>query len=208
MRQRYGELGEKPQRVIRGAVVGLCAAAALTHVLMLFLHVAPPNPVSQRYQAQIGAWITPYFEQNWLLFAPNPEAHRTQIFARSGWTNAAGERETSDWIDITAVDNAAVTHNAFPSRTNQSMLHRAWNAYAAAHGDDEVSVDEFSLLRAENLRNIAARRLAELSPQPFQVIRLRVVLEPIPAPGGTPRTDEDEPYTRLLPWWNVTSDGS
>ncbi|MEU8663532.1 DUF5819 family protein [Actinoplanes philippinensis] len=194
--------------MLRGAVVGLCAAAALTHVLMTFLHVAPSNPISERYRAQINAWITPYFEQNWLLFAPNPEPIRTQIFGRTGWTNTAGQRENSDWVDLTAADNAAVTHNVYPSRTNQAMLHRAWNAYAEAHGEDEVSVDEYSLLRAENLRNIATRRLAEVSPHPFQVIRLRVVATPILPPGETTPTDENKPYTRLLPWWNVTSDGS
>jgi hypothetical protein len=209
VRQRYGELDDtKPQRVLKGAVAGLCATAALTHMLLVFLHVAPSNPISQRYQDQINAWISPFFEQNWLLFAPNPEANRTHIYARTGWTTTTGERGVSDWFDITVGDYAAVTHNPYPSRTNQSMLRRAWSAYLWSHGDDDVSENEWALLRAEYLRNIAVRRVTELGSPPFQVIRLKVVTQPIGAPDGTPQTDSTDPYTRTLPWWNVTPDGS
>jgi hypothetical protein len=209
VRQRYGDVDDtKPRRVAKGAVAGLCATAALTHVLLVFLHVAPSNPVSQRYQEEINAWISPFFEQNWLLFAPNPEANRTQIFARTGWSTESGEQGVSDWFDITAADDAAITHNLYPSRTNQSMLRRAWSAYQWSHGDSDESTNEWALLRAENLRNIAVQRVAGVSPQPFQVIRLKVVTQPIAAPGDTPQTGTTEPFTRLLPWWKVPTDGS
>jgi hypothetical protein len=209
VRQRYGELRHtKPVRVAKGAVAGLCAAVALTHVVLVFLHVAPSNPVSQRYAPQINAWISPFFEQNWLLFAPNPEPDRTQIFARTGWTTATGAHAMSDWFDITAPDDAAITHNPYPSRTNQSMIRRAWSAYEWSHSDGDVSQDDWAVIRAENLRNIAVQRVTGLSPQPFEVIRLKVVTRPITPPGDTPQTDSTEPSTRLLPWWNVTPDGS
>jgi hypothetical protein len=208
VRQRYGELDDKRLRVAKGAVAGLCAAVALAHVLLVFLHVAPSNPVSQRYEKQINAWINPYFEQNWLLFAPNPEPNRTYVYARTGWDTPDGGHDTSDWLDITAGDDDAITHNPYPSRTNQSMLRRAWSAYEWAHGDSDVSENEWAQLRAEYLRNIAVQRATPLSPHPFQVIRLKVVTEPITVPGDTPETDSTEPVTRILPWWNVTSDGS
>jgi hypothetical protein len=205
VRQRYGE-------VARGVVAGLCVITALTHVVLVFLHVAPANPVSRRYEAQITAWISPFFDQNWLLFAPDPTPVRTQILARTGWTTATGEHAMSDWIDLTAADDAAITHNPYPSRTNQNMLRRAWTAYEWTHTDDDVSDDDFARIRAEYLRNIAARRITELSPHTFEVIRLKVVTLPIVVPGRPGDSPGDAAGTetgdRILPWWNVTSDGS
>lgn len=214
MRQRYGELDDKRLRVAKGAVAGLCVTAALAHILLVFLHVAPSNPFSRRYQEQINAWINPFFEQNWLLFAPDPEPTRTRIYARTGWDTADGRHGMSDWFDITAADDAAITHNPYPSRTNQSMLRRAWSAYQWTHGDSDVSANDWALIRAEYLRNIAVQRATPLSPQPFQVIRLKVVTERIAVPGdgavpaGGTDSGSTEPVTRILPWWNVTSDGS
>jgi hypothetical protein len=210
---RYGDLDEATPRALRvamGAVAGLCAATALTHATLVFLHVAPSNPVSQRLQEPIRAWIQPLFEQNWLLFAPNPNTDNTRIFARTGRTAGDGDREVSDWVEISAVDDADTRHNPYPSRTTQAMLRRAWTAYMTAHGEDEVSHGEWALIRAEYLRNIAVRRMTEHGRHPFQTIRLKVVIEPIAAPAGSAaaQAGPTEPYTRTLPWWNATSDGS
>ena len=214
MRQQHEDLDEapaaKPPQILRlamGTVVALCLAVTLTHVTLVFLHVAPANPVSERLSKPIDAWVYPLFEQNWLLFAPNPESSNTQILARTGWQTAAGDDQVSSWYDISEMDKADTTHNPFPSHTTQNMLRRAWSAYLGSHGDDDVSYDDWSLLRQKYLRNLAAQRVTAHSPQPFQVIQLKVVTRPI-APMNPDDADQTDPYTRVLPWWNVTSDGS
>jgi hypothetical protein len=195
---------------VTGAIAGLCAAVALAHVTLVFLHVAPANPVSQRLQKPIQAWVYPFFEQNWLLFAPNPNAYNTQILARTGWTTETGEGAMTDWIDISTADIAATKHNLYPSRSTQAMLRRAWVSYTTAYGEDEVAYGEWSQIRAEYLRNIAVQRIRELHPHRFETIRLKVVTSTIapPAAGGAAPTVPAEPVTRTLPWWNATSDGS
>lgn len=211
MPQRYGDVDEteppRALRVTKGAVAALCAAVALTHVLLVFLHVAPLNPISQRYQKQIDAWVYPLFAQNWLLFAPNPDANHTQIFARTSWTTAGGHREVSDWFDISAADKAEVKHDPYPSRTAQHMLRRAWTAYQTSHEEDETPRNGWAPIGEKYLRNIAVQRAAAFSPHPFQAIRLKVVTQPIESPNPA-QTYSTEPYTRVLPWWNVTPDGS
>jgi hypothetical protein len=189
----------------RRAFVVLCLAVTLVHVALVFLYVAPPNPVSQRLGGAIRAWVSPYFEQNWLLFAPNPESNKTQILARTGWTTPTGGHETSDWFDISAVDKADTKHNPFPSHTTQNMLRRAWSAYQAAHGTDDVSHSDWALQRAKYLRNLAVQRVTPHSPHPFQVVQVKVVTQPIAPPGGA---GADEPTTRVLPWWTVRQDGN
>ncbi|MDI6097021.1 DUF5819 family protein [Actinoplanes sp. NEAU-A12] len=212
-RARDGAATPNPPRALRvamGAVAAVCVAVSVAHVTLVFLHVAPSNPVSQRYDRQIRGWISPLFEQNWMLFAPNPNATRTQIFARTGTMTADGGGEVSDWFDISAVDKADTRHNPYPSRTTQHMLRRAWDSYVATHGEDEISHDAWALTRQRYLRNIAVRRVAAHSSRPYQMIRLKSVTQWIAPPdtGGPAPTYSTEPYTRLLPWWNVTPDGS
>jgi Family of unknown function (DUF5819) len=232
VRQRYGNLDEveprvdddsppddsppedpaspKPPKALRvalGAVAALCVATTLTHLLMVFLQVAPSNPISERFDKQIHAWIYPWFEQSWYLFAPNPQSNQIQIFARTMTTS--GDKQASDWFDISAVDRADVRHNPFPSHTTQNMLQTSWELYQESFGDGYVP-SASTPLQEEYLRNIAVQRVAAHSPHPFQQIQLRVVTQLIAPPDGanTTPTDSTDPETATLPWWNVTPHGS
>ncbi|MGW0334164.1 DUF5819 family protein [Streptomyces sp. NPDC003011] len=191
----------------------LFLVTALAHVLMVFLHVAPANPVSQQYARQVNAWIFPLFEQNWRLFAPDPETVNRQISARTMHTAPDGTVRVSDWFDLTAVDNAAVTHNAFPSHTTQNMLRRAWSSYLELHGADDRSRTERALMMRQYLRNIAADRVAAHRGGAFESLQLRVITVPVAPPraagAASPAGNAQKPTdTRYLPWWKVTPHGN
>ncbi len=201
----------RPLRATVGSTAALMLAAALVHVVMVFLYVAPSNEVSQRYSSQIDMWIYPLFEQNWRLFAPDPQSATVQIAARAIHTSADGTRQVSGWFDLTAVDDSAVNHNPFPSRTSQNMLRRAWDIYVASHGNDDQPHSERARILQKYLRNIAVDRLTTHRPSPFEAIQLRVTTRPIAAPAapGSPRPNPPAPIdTRYLPWWKVTPDGN
>ncbi|MFJ8757733.1 DUF5819 family protein [Streptomyces cyaneofuscatus] len=194
--------------------MALCLTTALAHVGLVFLHVAPSNVVSQRFNSQVDAWIYPFFEQNWRLFAPDPDSVNRQISARTAHTTPDGSVQVSDWVDLTAVDTAAIKHNPLPSHTAQNMLRRSWTSYAELHGGDDLSRSDRAVMMQRYLRNIAADRMAaEQDGKPFENIQLRVITLPVPAQG---RTEGDRTAataaaaknagTRLLPWWKVTSD--
>ncbi|MDJ0382494.1 DUF5819 family protein [Streptomyces sp. G-G2] len=195
-------------------VVALCVATALIHVLLVFLHVAPPNAVSQQYSRQVNAWVFPLFEQNWRLFAPDPESVNRQISARAMRTAPDGTAQVSDWFDLSGADGSAVEHNPFPSHTSQNMLRRAWSSYLETHGGDDQARTERALMMETYLRNIAADRVAAHRGGAFDSIQLRVVTVPIgpPVPAGTPgraaAVAAPRPAdTRYLPWWKVASHG-
>jgi len=199
----------RPLRASVGLTAMLLVAVALVHVVMVFLYVAPSNEVSQRYSSQINAWIYPLFEQNWRLFAPDPQSATQQISARTFHVSAGGTREVSGWFDLTAVDDAAISHNAFPSHTSQNMLRRAWDAYAAWHGNDDQPSSERAAMLQKYLRNIAVDRVSAHRHGTFEDIELRVITRPIAAASSGPRPNAPAPIeTRYLPWWKVTSDGS
>lgn len=75
--------------------MALCLAVTLVHVLLVFLYVAPPNAISKAYSQQVNAWVRPVFEQNWRLFAPNPQSVNRQISARVKQTAPDGTARMS-----------------------------------------------------------------------------------------------------------------
>ncbi|MEV7683069.1 DUF5819 family protein [Streptomyces sp. NPDC088341] len=196
----------------------LCLTASLIHVLMVFFHVAPPNPISREFGRQVTAWVYPLFEQNWRLFAPEPESVNRQISARTAHTAEDGTVRVSAWFDLTAVDNSAVEHNVFPSHTSQNMLRRAWTSYSELYGGGDEPRSERAVMMQKYLRNIAVNRVAAHQRGTFESIQLRVIARPIPASvpvsgpaaAGRPAatTAQAPADTRLLPWWKVTPDGN
>ncbi|MFD8740655.1 DUF5819 family protein [Streptomyces sp. NPDC059618] len=188
--------------------VALCVATTLFHVALVFLHVAPANTVSKRYSPLINSWVYPFFEQNWRLFAPDPDSVNRQILARTAHTRAGGSMQVSGWFDLTAVDHAAVEHDPFPSHTAQNMLRRAWTSYVDTHGGDDKAHTERALMMQKYLSNIAAQRVAAHRDGTFEFIQLRVVTLPIAAPGPTAGNRPPTPTeNRLLPWWKATHHG-
>ncbi|MDT0571918.1 DUF5819 family protein [Streptomyces sp. DSM 3412] len=196
-------------QALTSTAAALCLATALAHVLLVFLHVAPPNPLSQQYGRQVEAWVHPLFEQNWRLFAPDPESVNRQISVRTEHTGPDGAKQVSDWFDLTAVDNSAVKHNPFPSHTAQNMLRRAWSSYLDHHGGDDRPRSQRALMTQQYLTNIASKRVAAHRGGPFEAIQLRVVTVSIAAPasaGGAGAAAPRASDTRYLPWWKVKVD--
>lgn len=189
--------------------VVLCLMTTLVHVVMVFLHVAPSNPVSKRYSTQVNGWVYPLFEQNWRLFAPDPDSFNRQVLARTAHTDSNGSVRVSPWFDLAAVDNSAVEHNAFPSHTAQNLLRRAWSSYVETHGGSDTARSERAVMLQKYLSNIATDRVAAHNDGgTFEFIQLRVITMPIAAPGtpvGSPHAAPTE--NRLLPWWKVTPHG-
>jgi hypothetical protein len=206
--------GQRPVGVLRVGLhmtVFLCLAATLIHVVLVFFHVAPPNPVSKRYSQQIDAWVYPLFEQNWRLFAPNPDSVNRQVLARTARSGADGSMRVSPWFDLTAVDDDAVKHHAFPSHTAQNLLRRAWISYTETHGGDDMARSERAVMIQKYVNNIASDRIAEHrgdGGRDFDFIQLRVLTFPVAAPGADVGDRPPKPVeNRLLPWWKVAPHG-
>lgn len=197
----------KSARALRAGlrtVAVLCLAASVVHVVLVFLHVAPANPLSKRYGPQINAWVFPFFEQNWRLFAPDPESVNRRILVRTAHTERDGSVQVSPWFDLTAVDSSAVEHQAFPSHTAQNLLRRAWAGYVDSHGGDDKAHTERALMMRKYLGNIAADRVAARRGGTFDFVQLRVITLPIAAPGAAAGDRPPSPVeNRLLPWWKV-----
>ncbi|MEU3658092.1 DUF5819 family protein [Streptomyces sp. NPDC032161] len=111
---------------------------------------------------------------------------------------------------MTAVDDAEVRHNPFPSHTNQNMLRRAWTGYLETHGNSDVSYSDRAVMWQEYLRNIAVDRITAARPGSIAGVQLRVLTRPVAALDATGHRRPVPPSvvdTRNLPWWKVPAHG-
>lgn len=85
--------------VIAAAV--LAAGALAFHFGMTALYNTPFNPIREQYDEQIRSYMSPYFGQDWHLFAPNPISEDSGLLIRAKITGQDGAEITTQWADIT-----------------------------------------------------------------------------------------------------------
>jgi hypothetical protein len=185
--------------------VGAVAVGALLHLGMVFLHVSPSNTLNTEHAAAVSDYIYPEFEQNWKLFAPDPVQQNNHVQARAEIRKPDGSTQTTGWVDLTAMDVAAMRHNPIPSHADQNVLRRAWGYYTDTHNDqNQATSGNGSDLSDTYLRNIIAGRLgSHLDGGTVVRIQARGAVTPVAKPswGG----QEPAPTTtyRELPWWTL-----
>ncbi|MEU3692079.1 DUF5819 family protein [Streptomyces narbonensis] len=196
-----------PYQVVAAVALAVAGVFVCVHLAMVFLHVAPSNTLTKRHGQAVDDWIYPEFEQNWKLFAPNPLQQNVSVEVRAEIVTAGDGRRTTDWIDLTAQDTAAIRHNPLPSHTQQNELRRAVDFYLNSHSDDDRPNGTRGHLSEEYMRRIAMLRLdgiASLEGADVRRVQLRAVTRPVPAPRWSTEQNEVNPSYRDFPWWKVT----
>lgn len=89
---------------VRKAILGSTGAGVFAllgfHFLMTGLHLQPDNPFRDQVYPVVDAYMSPYFTQNWRLFAPTPEEPSKHIAVVCRFRGAG--LEDSPVIDVTA----------------------------------------------------------------------------------------------------------
>jgi len=190
--------------------VAVVAVAALVHLGMVFLHVAPSNTVTKQHGKAIDEWIYPEFEQNWKLFAPNPLQQNIEVQVRADIRTAAGETRTTGWYDLSAEDGAAIDGNLLPSHTEQNELRRAWDFLTATRDGNNRPVGVRGTLAETYLRRIVVLRLGRDDAAgpggTVQRVQVRSVTTNVPPPEWSDEQVSTTPQYRTLPWWPVPAD--
>jgi hypothetical protein len=89
------------QKALLGCLAGGLAAALAMHFLVTALFVGPLNPIKLAWGDEITSYMTPYFEQNWSLFAPDPISEERGMLVRARVTDDNGTVRTTEFADIT-----------------------------------------------------------------------------------------------------------
>ncbi|GAA3373365.1 hypothetical protein GCM10020367_33010 [Streptomyces sannanensis] len=195
-----------PYRIVAAVMLAAIGILACAHLAMVFLHVAPSNTLSKRHAKAVNAWVYPEFEQNWKLFAPNPLQQNIAVQARAEIRTPAGDRSTTGWIDLTALDIEKIRGNPLPSHTTQNELRRAWDFYVNSHTEDNRPNGERGELSEQYIRRIVMLRLgSQHDGGTVERIQVRSVTRSVAAPAWSGEKTDTRPYYRVLPWWTVTA---
>lgn len=195
-----------PARIFVAIAVAVVAVAVAFHVAMVFLQTAPDNTVSKQHAEVVDAYVYPEFERNWKLFAPNPLQQNVAVHARATVAKDDGGVETTGWVNLTAMDGAAIRGNPAPSHTQQNELRRGWEFYTSYHDDKSRPIGLRGQLSEQYMKRIVMLRFGpELNGGSVERIQLRSATTPVAAPEWSQeRTDVKTQY-RVQPWWQVTS---
>ena len=185
------ELSRRSKAVLYLAAA-LIALVTATQLAAMTLFSSPGNTLSQQAGPALNWWIQPWLKQNWKLFGPDPQSANLTLSARV--RTAAGTE--SGWVDLTAIDYAAVRHDPMPSHENENELRLAWDSYAQTVPSRPLSGE----LR-RYLVNFVVRRLGIAVPGTYTDVQLQVVSTPMAAPGGA---EAPQSSTDTLPWWPLT----
>ncbi|MFE2938625.1 DUF5819 family protein [Streptomyces sp. NPDC059255] len=184
------------------AVIGLLACV---HVAMVFLHVAPSNTLTKQHGKAVDAWVYPEFEQNWKLFAPNPLQQNIAVQARAE-TGSGAARRTSEWIDLSAEDGAAIQGNLLPSHVDQNELRRGWDFFVGSHDNQNRPNGLRGQLSESYIRRIVMLRLENHDlGGPVERIQVRSVTTAVASPSWSTEKISTRPSYRVYPWWAVNA---
>jgi len=179
-------------RALLGLAAGLIAVVTATQLAVMVLASSPSNTLSRQYNAELNWWISPWLGQNWKLFGPNPQIANQTILARVRDEQGA----QSQWVDLTAIDDAAVLHDPMPSHANENELRLAWDAY-----QNSVPGDATQAMVRQYLVNFVAERLGLTVPGRYSAVQIEVISTPMVLPG----TPAQLPTDQYLPWWSLTA---
>lgn len=199
-----------PSRIVVAVAAGGIAVAALVHIAMMFLHVAPSNTLTKTHGDAINDYVYPEYEQNWKLFAPNPLQQNIAVQVRAEIrAGTGGDVRATGWTDLTARDGRDIRHNLLPSHTQQNELRRAWETFLGSHDAQNRATGLRGELSERYLRRIALDRLdAEWTARGGSVdrVQFRAVTTPVEPPPWSAEKVSAKPVYRELPWWPVTSE--
>lgn len=130
------------------AVLAILLVAAM-HMVAITIAGIPTNAFSTAARP-VTSYLSPYFTQNWRLFAPNPISSDRTFWVRGEYVDSEGETRQTDWFDWSNVELGLIRHHLVGGRggyiTNKLIGPRGTNFSGltdeqrriAAHDRDEA----------------------------------------------------------------------
>lgn len=113
-------------------VVGIIVTVIMAIVMVSTVLIVAPAGTPLR--SEVRSVATPYFGQNWRVFAPNILKVDRTLEVRVQWRDDEGALVRSGWVDLTKLEQRTVEGNLLPSRT-QKLTWNASNTYLNRYFD-------------------------------------------------------------------------
>lgn len=110
---------EEPRREsgehLKQVFIALLVTVAGWHLVGVTAAAVPPNRYSEAVDVTTDH-LSPYFTQNWRLFAPNPIAQDRNLRFQGSYVGESGDVETTDWVDWSVVELDLIRHRLVGNR--------------------------------------------------------------------------------------------
>ena len=124
--------GDAPERpsALRTAFVLCAVLVAATQLVLITAAAMPPNRASEALRPATS-YQSPFFTQNWRLFAPSPISSDRSILFQAAY-EVDGELVTTDWVDWTDVELGAVRKHVIGGRAGY-VTNKFYSSLAGRH---------------------------------------------------------------------------
>jgi hypothetical protein len=195
-----------PARLAVALGLALVTVAVAVHLVMVFLHIAPQNALSEEHSGAVDAYVYPEFEQNWKLFAPNPLQQNIAVEARALVAKSDGDTVTTRWSNLSAQDGADIHHNIAPSHTQQNELRRAWEFFRGSHDQKGRSLGTRGDLSERYVKRIVMNRFgSERDGGTVERIQVRSATRAVRQPPWSRERTNTKTQYAVEPWWPISS---
>lgn len=124
--------GDAPERpsALRAAFVLCAVLVAATQLVLITAAAMPPNRASEAVRPATS-YQSPFFTQNWRLFAPSPISSDRSILFQAAY-EVDGELVTTDWVDWTDVELGVVRQHVIGGRAGY-VTNKLYSSLAGRH---------------------------------------------------------------------------
>jgi hypothetical protein len=99
----------------RSVFAAVAATFVGLHMLAVTLAAIPTNPVSEAVDPQLD-YLSPFFGQNWRLFAPSPVDGDKTLLVQGAYVDGSGILQRTEWINWTEVEQDVIEHRLVGGR--------------------------------------------------------------------------------------------
>jgi hypothetical protein len=116
------------------------------HFTMTFLHLEPDNPFRDQLYTFVSGYMSPYFTQNWRLFAPSPDEPSKHIVVSCRF--GASGMEDSPHFDVTAPHYEAL--HKYRLSASQRMIRAQVYPLTIVHPPKDMTIAAMEKMAQSN----------------------------------------------------------
>ncbi|MBN6053149.1 hypothetical protein JYK22_14510, partial [Nonomuraea sp. RK-328] len=207
-----------PRRKIIVAWFLFCALLLAFHFVAVFLYLAPRNPVSAWSAETVNAYIRPYFQQNWELFAPDPIDYNTRVLVRARIRDSSGAERITPWTDISEPGRERIRGSLFPGRLSRLVIggHEIMNDSDVAPTTTSPETEDTAERPSESgppdptAQSQAVRHMSAIATlaaraawgDGITAVQVRISTRPAPRFAIQDQSDDGETYDSDFGWWS------
>lgn len=107
----------KPQYTTTAIVASIVMLIVMASTVLVLLPSGTP------LRQSVNSVVSPYFSQNWRVFAPNILKINRKVEIRAQWRDENNELVHSDWVSLTEIEEQGVTGHFAPSRIHKNAFN-------------------------------------------------------------------------------------